>query len=153
MFTAMAVHEESSVGYKQCSICKETKSIKDFTGKTRYKTKDGTEKCTITPYCKVCLRGIRAKWVEQNPFYWIAKRHKISMEEANYWYLKSMESCEICGHRWLEGDDKLCIDHDHTTGKVRGILCKHCNYVLGHSYEKKEILAKTMAYIDKHKES
>lgn len=35
-------------------------------------------------------------------------------------------SCEVCG-----STKKLCIDHDHATGKVRGTLCDACNKVLG----------------------
>ncbi len=139
--------------YKQCGLCKETKPIHEFTGKTRYRTKDGTEKCTTSPYCKKCLKLFRDDWKQRNPHYWIKQTYNLSEDEAYYWYKKSMGTCEICGYRWIEGDEHLCVDHNHTTGKVRGILCKHCNYVLGHSRESQELLEKTIEYIKIHKES
>jgi hypothetical protein len=39
--------------------------------------------------------------------------------------------CEICS---VEFDTRTspCVDHDHDTGKVRGLLCKHCNFAIGH---------------------
>lgn len=35
--------------------------------------------------------------------------------------------CQVCGD-----SNKLCIDHCHTTGRIRGILCHKCNMALGH---------------------
>lgn len=42
---------------------------------------------------------------------------------------------------------KLFVDHDHTTGGVRGLLCSQCNFVLGHSKESIEILQSAQKYL------
>ena len=41
------------------------------------------------------------------------------------------------------------VDHDHDTGKVRGLLCDHCNWVLGHARDNPRVLRRLMAYLDK----
>lgn len=43
--------------------------------------------------------------------------------------------CAICGISRNRLASDLCVDHDHSTGKIRGLLCKTCNYNLGW-YEK-----------------
>lgn len=40
------------------------------------------------------------------------------------------------------------IDHSHKTGKVRGLLCDNCNWVLGHAYDEPGTLRRLMAYLD-----
>lgn len=50
--------------------------------------------------------------------------------------------CEVCGNK-----RKLCIDHDHTTGKFRGLLCICCNSALGFAKDNPEILKKLISYL------
>ena len=51
--------------------------------------------------------------------------------------------CEICGKV-----GKMMIDHNHTTNKFRGILCRHCNTMLGHAKDNVEVLKKAIEYLN-----
>jgi len=59
--------------------------------------------------------------------------------------------CAICG---LEDIDNLhgvlCVDHDHDTGKVRGLLCTACNYGLGYFRDNMYSLKKALYYLTKN---
>jgi hypothetical protein len=40
--------------------------------------------------------------------------------------------CALCGIRLFEDDTQnLCLDHDHKTGHIRGVLCRNCNSIEG----------------------
>lgn len=43
------------------------------------------------------------------------------------------------------------VDHDHETGKVRGLLCNSCNVMLGHSKDDVAILQKGIEYLNRMK--
>jgi len=55
-------------------------------------------------------------------------RYGISEDYYNILYKNQDGKCLIC----KEKRNKLCIDHDHITGEVRGLLCIKCNAMLGH---------------------
>jgi hypothetical protein len=77
----------------------------------------------------------------------------ITVDELNA-YRETHPVCEICGKSVSEvtkWDSKfaaknLCVDHDHTTGKFRGLLCQICNRQLGWYENNKEKINK---YLDK----
>jgi hypothetical protein len=54
--------------------------------------------------------------------------------------------CAICEAAPPEGRT-LCIDHDHDTGAVRGLICRKCNAGLGHARDSVAILNKMAAYL------
>lgn len=47
---------------------------------------------------------------------------------------------------------KLSLDHDHKTGKIRGILCTRCNHFLGRVHEDVELITKMINYLLKYKD-
>jgi hypothetical protein len=73
-------------------------------------------------------------------------------------YAKMLHSqngvCAICSNpetATRHGKFKaLAIDHDHSTGKVRGLLCSDCNTGIGKLKEKKDIFLSAIQYLDKH---
>ena len=71
-----------------------------------------------------------------------AEEENESLTEEEYEALP--KACEVCG-----STENLCIDHDHITGKVRGVLCLKCNSALGLLGDSKEVILKLASYIEK----
>lgn len=58
--------------------------------------------------------------------------------------LEKQKSCAICGK---PPRARLQIDHNHKTGKYRGLLCDNCNIGLGHFKDSPELLRKAIDYL------
>ena len=74
----------------------------------------------------------------------VAKRFKISTCEYDS-YFTDANGCGICGNT----DKKMVLDHCHTTGKVRGVLCENCNFAIGHLNDDIELLNKAILWLRK----
>jgi len=60
-------------------------------------------------------------------------RYGLTYEQWEQMRLNEGHACMICGITENEIDKKLDVDHCHTSGKVRGILCNPCNNMIGHA--------------------
>lgn len=90
-----------------------------------------------------------------------AQALKLNSKERWEWYIKAEYGLTIEQHnKMIEASGGLCsicrlkkklhIDHNHTTGQVRGLLCKNCNYKLLGIIEKNVILAqRAISYLKK----
>lgn len=74
--------------------------------------------------------------------------YNMTLEDYNSLFIKQEGRCAICGTHQSELKRALCVDHNHATGKVRGLLCDYCNHALGKSRENIEILYRMIAYLE-----
>lgn len=69
----------------------------------------------------------------------------LTEDQLHALYAKQDGRCALCRHP--EGEKSLCVDHDHRTGEVRGLLCNSCNTLLGYAKESTEILRAAIYYL------
>lgn len=75
-------------------------------------------------------------------------KYGLTEEQFRRMYLDQKGLCAICPKR-MSGRD-CHIDHDHVTGKVRGLLCSSCNTGLGFFKDSVRLLASAIVYLEKH---
>ena len=95
-------------------------------------------------YCNLCT-STRVKETRGNKgfcqeSYDLKRHYGITKEERDSLF---KDGCEVCGSY-----DKLCVDHDHNTGAVRGCLCSRCNTGLGMFNDSKRNLEKAIRYLN-----
>ena len=76
----------------------------------------------------------------------LAKNYKISKEECNRLLELQGNCCAICNNP-CESGRVLSVDHDHSTGEVRGLLCIKCNSAFGLLNEDPDLIMKVYEYI------
>lgn len=113
-------------GTKRCSKCGKEKVLRDFV--PRPHTKAG-----YYPHCRHCAsaqalvryRRTRTIVSEKNRMkkYGLGAQDIAAMLSAQRW------ECPICRAE-LTGQS-ACVDHDHNTGRIRGLLCRRCNIAIG----------------------
>ncbi len=86
----------------------------------------------------------------KNPF------KKYGITEDQYWALHAKQNglCACCGEaetNIIRGRvQRLSIEHDHKTGKIRALTCNRCNVIVGLCRESVGILIKIINYIRKY---
>ena len=143
-------------------VCRKCGNPKD------YVIKSGKRAGKYHTYCRACLSAQVVAWQRSNPerslerqrAYWRdnpdrklrAQLRRYGVDEV--WYKDKLDAqggvCEIC-HRKEDTAQwaRLSVDHNHETGKVRGLLCNTCNMRLA-GLEAHEWLASAMAYLKKY---
>ncbi len=81
---------------------------------------------------------------------WLWRLKKYGLTEAAYNAMLAEQGgvCGICRRARLQAGYKLAVDHCHTTGKVRGILCTNCNTAIGKMRESPTLLRAAADYLE-----
>ncbi len=149
-------------GKKRCPECEEIKDCSEF-------YKDRSRHDGLRRLCKDCDKARRnrvnkgekpsedkfAQWVEEHASVpveekkrryqndYMMRTYGISQEQYETMCSEREGRCDICG----EKPEVLHVDHCHTEGHVRGLLCMHCNMGIGHFRDDVERLGNAIAYL------
>ena len=94
---------------------------------------------------KKLLAVYKASWYKSKRF----DKYGITQELFDNALANQQYSCAICTQKFSD-NIRVFVDHCHETGKVRGLLCFHCNTGLGHFKDNKTLLQKAINYLDEH---
>lgn len=97
------------------------------------------------------LREYYKNWHKQNPDYEKNRRlqscYGIDLETYSDLFAAQGGECAICGIHADLFERALAVDHNHETGKVRGLLCHNCNLALGSFKDDVARLQKAVQYL------
>ncbi len=120
---------------KTCSKCGKNLPIKIFHRRTY---KSGT--VGLQSRCKPCQTNVRREYYKPNE----KTRQRLKISNEFYEELMSNDNCAICGCTMT----KKCIDHDHKTKKIRGVLCNNCNTALGLFKDNQKVMKDAIQYLE-----
>lgn len=121
---------------KRCSRCGVVKAAAEFNSQP---SRGGR----LVGHCKDCQR-------------WRMRRRNYGLDRDGFAALLAAQNggCAVCGTTEPLADagmpDGWCVDHDHATGDVRGILCRFCNSLLGNARDDPSRLELAAAYLRRH---
>ena len=125
---------------KRCPDCGKYKPLSDFPRNRR--TKSG-----YATYCKPChnARGdeSRRRLHGSSRHYHLKRRYGIGATEVEHLIREQGGVCLICGKRNPDH-----VDHDHVTGRVRGVLCFNCNGGIGQFSDDPARLYRAAFYVE-----
>lgn len=140
---------------KACTNCGVEKPYAEFSKNKA--NKDGHQR-----WCKVCATQHRKENAEEGRIYQkeyrdnnverlrdyrLRKLYGVTLDRFTEMLKQQNHKCLICGTGLNTSSP---MDHCHATGKVRGILCTHCNTGLGKFRDNPEFLQAAIAYLNEH---
>jgi len=138
--------------YKICKKCGIKKHISEYSHKRATGRKPTTQ-----PRCKSCSAEDTRIWKESQSVdrlkdLYLQRIYGVTLQ----WYQDTLSlqsnCCPLCSKPLIFGgkinSDSPVVDHDHTTGKVRGIICNECNRGLGYFRDNPEALRKAAKYLE-----
>jgi hypothetical protein len=143
--------------FKRCPGCDAKKSPSEF-------NRDRSKPDGLNAYCKLCHRAKARRWHEANRERRCARmrayhhstydyertrdrtlryRYGIGQEDYDRMYAQQKGRCALCNVK----RKKLHVDHEHESGKVRGLLCNACNSALNYIAHRPEWAPLAIEYL------
>lgn len=143
---------------KPCKGCQHLKELSEF-------TKNKSRPDGLNFYCKECNKKRRKDTAEERNHYlrqWrlnnstkakegtynsrLKREYNLTLETYNKMLEKQRGVCYICG--LPPNGRRLAVDHCHTTGAVRGLLCVNCNRGVGIFKNSSQLLRAAAEYLE-----
>lgn len=137
---------------KECNACFTLKPYEEFNKKKnsrdgyKHQCKDCTKVSNSARYyANVEFRRQRQREIQR---VYTAKKFGLTEAELVAMYEAQGHKCAICGVTEEQHGKYFAIDHCHTTGKVRGLLCMPCNTGLGNFRDDTYLMSKAIQYLE-----
>jgi hypothetical protein len=146
---------------KLCLECLEKKPETEF-----YRQKNPTNPHYRRAKCKICCNKVHSEYVRvwkqeinarrsaqnredntQQSAWKLKQLYKISIQDYQMLFDAQNGLCKICGNPQMSQKRRLDVDHCHTTGRIRGLLCIRCNRGIGLLRDNTEVLASAIRYL------
>ena len=129
---------------KECSRCKEVRPLEGFYNKLK---RNGT--LGKSARCKICEKQLKAARYDpmKKRAADLRKTFGISLDEYDKMLEKQNGVCAICRGPHKGRGSFFHVDHCHSNGTVRGLLCSHCNVGLGYFSDNISNLENAILYL------
>lgn len=96
----------------------------------------------------------KKEYYKNNPdkarVHWLKNKYGLTPEKYKKIFDNQHGCCAICGRHQTEFKKVFVVDHDHQTGKIRGLLCYGCNLGLGGFDDNRDSLLSAISYLDEN---
>ena len=138
-----------------CRVCKKQKNLLDEYYLSR---RDPTKKSSYSYECKTCTVARTVEYNRANSTsvrsQYLKRNYGLTYEQFESMLTDQYNCCAICGSKEPGGrHNRFCVDHNHETGKVRGLLCKSCNIALGEVEDNIHTLKSMIEYLESHEQT
>ena len=140
-----------------CRVCKKQKGLLEDYYLSR---KDPTKNSSYSYECKDCTVKRTVQYNKDNSetvrSQYLKREYGMTFEEFDAMLSSQDICCAICGtnkpSKTRGRINRFHVDHDHKTGKVRGLLCKSCNIALGEVEDNIHTLKSMIEYLESHEQ-
>lgn len=113
------------------------------------------QKNTLAKLPRKVIAQRQKNWRKKNPEkafeILIKSKYGCSLEQYHALVKLQNDVCAICKKRCSK-NKRLSIDHDHTSKKVRGLLCNNCNALIGYAKDDPKLLEEAIKYLDRNEQ-